>query len=176
MSITFDAINAVDNGAQFFNADLHVHSFGASHDVKDSTMTVEAIIDEAVKLGIQILAITDHNTEANTQKSITYAQKYTGQILVLAGVEITTSNGHLLVYFAPNQAANVRNLLAKINLIGNPGEQNSHTSMSKLPVLLSPLERKGRNPERFRSINSRMVKSILSSLPSRCLRNLTSLS
>ena len=123
MAVTYDIIKAVDNGAQFFNADLHVHSFGASHDVKDSTMTMEAIVDAAVKMGIRLLAITDHNSDANTEKSISFAQKYTGHILVLAGVEITTSHGHLLAYFAPDQAAHVRNLLAKINLQGELGEK-----------------------------------------------------
>jgi hypothetical protein len=135
MAITYDIIEAVDNGAQFFNADLHVHSFGASHDVKDSTMTVEAIIDAAVKMGIKLIAITDHNSDVNTAKSISYAQKYTGHILVLAGVEITTSHGHLLAYFPPEQAARVRNLLAKINIVGEYGEQNSHTAMSMADVI-----------------------------------------
>src|SRR5271165_3931058 len=135
MAVTYDIIKAVDNGSQFFNADLHVHSFGASHDVRDSTMTVEAIIDAAVKMGIRLLAITDHNSDVNTAKSIAYAQKYTGHIQVLAGVEITTSHGHLLAYFAPEQAARVRNLLAKINLQGDFGEQNTHTTMSMADVI-----------------------------------------
>jgi ABC-type phosphate transport system ATPase subunit len=135
MPITFNEIEAFENGAQFLNADLHVHSFGASHDVKDSTMTVEAIVDAAATLGIRILAITDHNTAANTEKSIEYAVKYTGQVLVLPGVEVTTANGHLLVYFAPVHMANVRNLLAKIDLVGKPGEQDSHTAMSMAQVI-----------------------------------------
>src|SRR5437899_6174235 len=135
MPVTFDNIKAEDNGAQFFNADLHVHSFGASHDVKDSAMTPEAIVDAAVKMGIRVLAVTDHNSDVNTAKSIAYAQKYTGHILVLAGVEITTAHGHLLAYFAPDQAARVRNLLAKINLQGEFGEQNTHTAMSMADVI-----------------------------------------
>jgi len=98
-------------------------------------MTVEAIIDAAVKMGIRLLAITDHNSDSNTAKSISYAQKYTGHILVLAGVEITTSHGHLLAYFAPEQAARVRNLLAKINIVGELGAQNSHTAMSMADVI-----------------------------------------
>ncbi len=36
-------LEALDNGAQFRNVDLHIHSYGASHDVKDATMTPEAI-------------------------------------------------------------------------------------------------------------------------------------
>lgn len=135
MPTTFKEIEAVVNGAQFINADLHVHSFGASHDVTDPTMTVEAIIDEAVRMNIRLLAITDHNTDANTQKSIDYAQKYTGQILVLPGVEVTTSHGHLLAYFDPKNAADVRNLLGKINIVGRLGDQNSHTAMSMADVI-----------------------------------------
>src|SRR5437868_1712659 len=130
MPVTFKEIQAVDNGAQFVNADLHVHSFGGSHDVKDSTMTVEAIVDCAVKMDIKVLAITDHNSDANTEQSLSYAQKYTGQLLVLPGVEITTANGHLLTYFAPRSAAQVTNLLAKIDLIGKPGDKDSHTAKS----------------------------------------------
>ncbi len=135
MPVTFAEIEKFDNGAQFLNADLHVHSFGGSHDVRDSAMTVEAIIDTAVTLGIRILAITDHNNDANTAKSIAYAQKYIGQLLVVPGVEITTAHGHLLAYFAPNDAASVRNLLGKINIVGNLGDQDAHTAMSMADVI-----------------------------------------
>jgi predicted metal-dependent phosphoesterase TrpH len=133
--VTFQEIEVVDSGAQFYNADLHVHSFGASHDVKDLTMTVEAIVDTAVKMGIHILAITDHNNDANTAKSIDYSRKYTDEILLLAGAEITTANGHLLVYFDPSECANVRNLLGKINIVGQLGDQDAHTAMSMADVI-----------------------------------------
>jgi hypothetical protein len=53
MPITFSEIEKVTNGAQFLNADLHVHSFGGSHDVKDTTMTVETIVDTAVAAGVR---------------------------------------------------------------------------------------------------------------------------
>lgn len=135
MPITSEDIAKIENGAQFYNADLHVHSYGASHDVKDTGMTPEAIVDEAIKLGIQILAITDHNSDANTAKSIDYAQKYAGRILVLAGVEITTAHGHLLVYFDPKKPRSVNTLLARLNLQGEPGEQNTHTTMSMADVI-----------------------------------------
>lgn len=135
MPITFSDIVKVTNGAHFFNADLHVHSYGASHDVKDATMTVEAIIEEAVKQSIAVLAITDHNTDANTQKAINYAQKYTGQLLVLAGIEISTAHGHLLVYAAPDNAGAIRDLLGRIKLVGKSGDQNAHTAMSMADVI-----------------------------------------
>jgi hypothetical protein len=135
MPVTFKEIEAFDSGALFLNADLHVHSFGGSSDVKDSAMTVEAIVDTAVKTGIRILAITDHNSDANIEKGIAYAQNYLGQILLLAGVEITTANGHLLVYFAPSEAKNVRNFLGRIDVVGQFGDRESHSAMSMADVI-----------------------------------------
>ena len=135
MPITFDQIEIVDNGARFYTADLHLHSFGASADVSDNTMTVEAIIDAAARTEISILAITDHNTYANLQRALDYADKYIGQLLLLPGIEITTANGHLLVYFAPDAVAAVRDLLAIIQITGNPGARDTHTTMSMANVI-----------------------------------------
>jgi len=45
-------------GAQFLRADLHIHSHGASHDVKDASMTSAAIVQTAAKEGLSIIAIT----------------------------------------------------------------------------------------------------------------------
>jgi predicted metal-dependent phosphoesterase TrpH len=91
MPIQITDLTKLANGAQFFTADLHVHSYGGSHDVKDATMTVEAIVDTAVTHSISILALTDHNSSKNTARSIEYARtKYREKLLVLAGVEVTT--------------------------------------------------------------------------------------
>jgi hypothetical protein len=38
---TLKDITQVDNGARFHNGDLHIHSNGGSHDVKDASMTPE---------------------------------------------------------------------------------------------------------------------------------------
>ncbi len=131
MAVTLADIQKADGGAQFVNADLHVHSYGASRCVGDTTMTPEAIVDSAIAMGIRVLALTDHNSDANTERSIAYAQqKHAGEILVLAGLEITTAHGHLLVYFSPTQTANARNLLAKLNIVGSPGDGDAHTTMS----------------------------------------------
>src|SRR5437762_13766144 len=56
-------LRKLDNGAGFHNIDLHIHSYGASHDVKDSGMTAEAIVDSALKQGLRVIAITDHNSK-----------------------------------------------------------------------------------------------------------------
>lgn len=123
-------ILAIDNGARFFNVDLHIHSYGASADVKDPKMTPQSIVDSAMAQGLSVIAITDHNCDTNVQAALTHAQQFAGQLLVLPGAEITTANGHLLVYFAPERAADLSRLLAKLDLIGSPGADNTHTAKS----------------------------------------------
>jgi PHP family Zn ribbon phosphoesterase len=134
--MTLDEILALPNGATFRNADLHVHSFGASADVTDTTMTVEAIIEAAICHDISILAITDHNTDGNVANALSYAKKYAEQLLVLPGVEISTANGHVLVYFAPEQADAVRDLLARVEIEGARGGRQSHTRKSMADVII----------------------------------------
>jgi len=97
MSLT--EIKLIDNGAKFYRADLHIHSFGkyASYDVSDTDMTPERIIDEAIKENISVISITDHNEIGNIPVALDYAAGK--NILVIPGVELSTSQGHFLVYF-----------------------------------------------------------------------------
>ena len=94
-----DEIDGQSNGAHFLRADLHIHSFGphGSYDVKDNMMTPEAIVDLAIKENLQIIAITDHNVVGNVRAAVDHANGK--HILVVPGVELSTSDGHLLVYF-----------------------------------------------------------------------------
>ena len=89
----------IDNGAKFYRADLHIHSYGplASYDVSDPDMTPEKIIDEAIKENISVISITDHNEIGNIPAAIAYAKGK--NILVVPGIELSTSQGHFLVYF-----------------------------------------------------------------------------
>ena len=69
-------------------------------------MTPEAIVDSAVRQGLTVIALTDHNSNANVQRAIDHThENYEGRILVLPGVEVTTAHGHLLAYFAPDRVA-----------------------------------------------------------------------
>jgi predicted metal-dependent phosphoesterase TrpH len=56
-----EQVLAQPTGARFYRADLHIHSFGGSHDVRDTTMTPSAIVSTAAREGLQVIAITDHN-------------------------------------------------------------------------------------------------------------------
>lgn len=92
-------IQILDNGAKFYRADLHIHSFGpyASYDVTDVDMTPKNIIDKAIEENISIISLTDHNEIGNIPEAMEYAKDK--NILVIPGVELSTSQGHFLVYF-----------------------------------------------------------------------------
>jgi ABC-type lipoprotein export system ATPase subunit/histidinol phosphatase-like PHP family hydrolase len=92
-------IQKESNGALFRRADLHIHSFGAdgSYDVTDATMTPEAIVDTSIAERLDLIAITDHNQIGNVRSALKYAQGKS--LLVVPGVELSTPQGHLLVYF-----------------------------------------------------------------------------
>ncbi|MEP6821945.1 MAG: TrlF family AAA-like ATPase [Chthoniobacterales bacterium] len=86
------------NGAQFRRADLHIHSYreGGSHDVSDEQMTPEAIVDMALAESLQVIAVTDHNTIGNVRRAVAHAVGK--ELLVVPGVELSTAQGHLLIY------------------------------------------------------------------------------
>lgn len=128
----FKQICALDNGARFHNVDLHIHSYGASHDVKDTTMTPEAIVDSAVSQGLSAIAITDHNSNKNVERAIAHADNeyLPGLILVLPGVEVTTAHGHLLVYFPPDRTADLAKFISRLDLTGEMGDENTRTAKS----------------------------------------------
>jgi energy-coupling factor transporter ATP-binding protein EcfA2 len=92
-----DELVSIQAGARFLRADLHIHSYGGSHDVSDSSMTPEGIVDRAVAEGLSIIAITDHNEITNVSRALTASKGK--QLLVVPGVELSTPQGHLLVYF-----------------------------------------------------------------------------
>lgn len=91
--------SSVSNGAKFYKADLHIHSFGeeGSFDVTDTTMTPENIVDTAIEKGLSIISITDHNEERNVKRALKHAEGK--NILVIPGIEVSTLQGHLLLYF-----------------------------------------------------------------------------
>lgn len=107
-------IQTIDNGAKFYRADLHIHSFGsyASYDVTDNQMTPKNIIDEAIKEKISIISITDHNEIGNIPAALEYAAGK--EILVVPGVELSTSQGHLLVYFETYEK--IRSFLGELTI------------------------------------------------------------
>ena len=93
-----DHIAGLQSGARFYRADLHIHSLNGSHDVSDAAMTVASIVETSILEKLDLIAITDHNEIVNVAGAINAA--HGSSVTVIPGVELSTPEGHLLVYFA----------------------------------------------------------------------------
>lgn len=93
---SLDQLAQLSNGSRFYRADLHIHSYGASHDVEDTTATPSAIVQEAVREKLDVIALTDHNDIRNVRAAIDAAKDIA--LYVMPAVELSTDSGHLLCY------------------------------------------------------------------------------
>ena len=93
-------------------ADLHIHT--ALSPCASEEMRPPAIVREALKKGLDMIAICDHNTAGNVKATQTAAAGY---LTVIPGIEITTAEEvHVLGLFPSSEeataiATEVRNTL-----------------------------------------------------------------
>ncbi len=73
--------------------DLHIHSNYSS----DSSLSIDDILNQAVKKGLEGIAICDHNTIAGSYQAQKRARELGIRLFVLSGLEVSTAEGHLLV-------------------------------------------------------------------------------
>lgn len=125
-----DEIVQAPSGARFYRADLHIHSHGGSHDVKDPTMTPESIIEMAVSENLGLIAVTDHNEITNVAALLKAASGH--PVAAIPGVELTTPEGHVLVYFRTLQ--DLSDFYGKLDLAGR-GTSNCRCQTSLLDCL-----------------------------------------
>jgi hypothetical protein len=93
--------------ARFWAIDLHVHTPGSSDAKPEAYGSPEQIVQAAIDAGLHAIAITDHNT-ADWCDRITAAAEETS-LIILPGVEISTTEGHLLAIWEENTPASVIN-------------------------------------------------------------------
>ena len=77
-------------GPQTLAVDLHVHT-DASYDCE---MSVEAVLARAAAVGLDAVAITDHDSVGSLPRAFDIAHEY--GVRVVPGVEVSTADGHLL--------------------------------------------------------------------------------
>jgi predicted metal-dependent phosphoesterase TrpH len=82
-----------DASADKMTIDLHVHTYPAS---ACSSASVDAVIEEAKRIGLDGICLTDHNHVWGPAQVEELRQKY--GFLVLRGNEITTNQGDVLVF------------------------------------------------------------------------------
>ena len=73
--------------------DLHIHSNYSS----DSNLSVDDILNHAVRKRLDGIAICDHNTVEGSLCAIQRARELNLSLIVIPGIEISTSDGHLIV-------------------------------------------------------------------------------
>jgi ABC-type cobalamin/Fe3+-siderophores transport system ATPase subunit len=125
-----DEIAALSDGAHFYRTDLHVHSFGGSPDVKDATMTPAGIVATSLSEGVSAIAVTDHNLIVNVENVIKAASGE--DLAVLPAVELSTPEGHLLVYF--NSFDHLAEYIGRLEIVGK-GTPDSRCQTGMLDCL-----------------------------------------
>ena len=73
--------------------DIHTHTFPTSD---DSLLTPEELITEAKRIGLDGICLTDHDRFWEPEQIDELSRKH--NYLVLPGCEVTTEDGHLLIY------------------------------------------------------------------------------
>ena len=104
--------------------DIHTHTYPTSD---DSMLTPEELIQEAKRIGLDGVCITDHDGFWDPKDVEALSQVH--DFLVLPGCEVTTEEGHLLVYglekyiFGMHRASFVRDLVEEAG--GGGGRRQS---------------------------------------------------
>jgi hypothetical protein len=74
-------------------ADLHLHTIYSY----DGTASVSAVLSHAKRIGLNVIAVTDHDVIAGALKAVELAPNY--GVEVIPGIEVTTAEGDLLALF-----------------------------------------------------------------------------
>jgi predicted metal-dependent phosphoesterase TrpH len=96
-------------------ADLHIHSLYSY----DATTTVRAILKQAADVGLNVIAITDHDEIRGSLEAQELAPQY--GIEAIPGVEVSTSEGHLVALFIKNRPPAGMSMIDTLLHIGNQG-------------------------------------------------------
>lgn len=118
----------VMEGLKFRKIDLHIHT-PASKCFKIKTVKADAIIEKSIEMGLDAIAITDHNS-AEWIDVIKDKAKST-PLVIFPGVEITTSEGiHIVALFDIDKSkAYIENFLGAIDI--TPDKYGATDAISK---------------------------------------------
>lgn len=96
-------------------ADLHIHTIYSY----DGTATVAGVLHRAQEVGLNVIAITDHDEIKGSLRAFDLAPKF--GIEVIPGIEITTAEGDLLALFVTEKIEPGLSLIGTILKVGEAG-------------------------------------------------------
>ena len=97
------------------SVDLHVHSEGSY----DATDPVELLLEQARAIGLDAIAVTDHDSIEESLRAARLAPRY--GLVGVPGVEVSTAQGHLLAVGVEERPASYRSLAATVERIRDLG-------------------------------------------------------
>jgi len=107
-------------------ADLHIHTTYSS----DGTASVPTVLERAKQIGLDIVAITDHDEIRGALKALELAPNY--GLEVIPGIEVTTVDGDLL---ALNVTQKIQRGLSRTNTLREVGELGGYCVAPHLMAL-----------------------------------------
>jgi predicted metal-dependent phosphoesterase TrpH len=119
-------------GLKQFRADLHVHS--ALSPCASEQMTPPLIVARAMELGLDMIAISDHNSAGNARAVQEAADEAGGTLTVLAGMEITSAEEvHVVGLFPSAEAA--EEVSAKLRAMLATADEQYYSFFGDQPLL-----------------------------------------
>src|SRR5882762_6864164 len=97
-------------------ADLQLHS-----DLGDGLAPPEAILDAAERVGLNVIALTDHDDIRGSFLIRDLAAQRNSPVEVVTGIEVTTRSGHLLALWVEDEIPMFAPLAQTIALIHSMG-------------------------------------------------------
>lgn len=96
-------------------ADLHIHTIYSY----DGTASVPSVLAQAKQVGLNVIAITDHDEIKGALQAFDLAPHF--DIEVIPGIEITTAEGDLLALFVTESIQPGRSLIETLIKVGEAG-------------------------------------------------------
>jgi len=97
-------------------ADLHLHTH-----YSDGWPSPPAVVEAAAHLGLDIIAITDHDTIEGALRGAEYASRRAGAPSVIVGEEVSSRDGHILGLFLERRVRPGMSARATVDAIHRQG-------------------------------------------------------
>lgn len=115
-----------------YRADLHIHT--ALSPCASDEMTPPAIVATALEVGLDMIAVSDHNTAGNVAAVQRAAAAAGGKLAVLPGMEITSlEEVHVLGVFPDVEAA--ESVAARLRMLLPPADAGYYSFFGEQPLL-----------------------------------------